>query len=107
MSPPRAMTVMARGLVKAAPENAKVIFENDRIRVVELNWKKGLKIGMHTHPANLVYAITPLKYKSTPPAGRSETRDMKAGGTFWSEGESHAVEALGEVGRALVFELKT
>ena len=97
---------MARSLAKAAPQNAKVIFENDRVRVIELNWKKGFKIGMHTHPANLVYAITTLKYKSTPPNGKTEKRSMKASEVSWSDGESHAVEALGKLGRALVIEMK-
>ena len=96
---------MAKTLAKAAPESAKVIFENDKIRVIELNWNKGLKIPMHIHPANFVYAITALRYKSTPAKGRAETRVMKAGEVSWSDGESHAVEALGKSGRALVVEL--
>jgi hypothetical protein len=97
---------MPRDFAKAAPKNAKVIFENDRIRVVELSWKQGLNIPMHSHPANFVYAITPLRYKSTSPGGKAERRSLKTGGISWSDGESHAVEVLGEVGRALVVELK-
>ena len=97
---------MPRDLAKAAPQNAKVLFENDRVRVVALNWKEGIKIGMHSHPANFVYAITPLKYKSKSPDGKTEKRSMKTGEISWSDGESHAVEALGKLGRALVIEMK-
>ncbi len=55
----------------------KVLFENDVVRVVELSWKKGLKIEMHSNHTYFAYGITPLKYKSTSPAGKTQNRSLK------------------------------
>jgi len=96
---------MAKHVTQAAPELAKVLLENDRIRVLELKVKKGSKAGMHTHPAYLTYTITDFEYKSTKEGGKAEHHKMKAGQVDWSYGESHAVEFVAP-GRALVIELK-
>ena len=96
---------MAKHVTQAAPSLAKSIFENDRVRVVELKTKKGSKADMHTHPAYLTYMITAVEYKSTTPGGKTEHRKHKAGEVDWSDGESHAVEFV-TPSRALVVELK-
>ncbi len=83
-----------------------MFFENDVVRVVELNWKKGLKIEMHSHPTYFAYGITPLKYKSTSPAGKTQNRSLKKGEVRWYAAESHAFESAGSTGRALIVELK-
>ncbi len=92
-------------MAKAAPDVSKVLFENDRVRVVELNVKKGTKVGMHTHPAYFAYAVTPFDYKSTSASGKTETRKVKESGVDWRDGESHAVQ-FSRPARALVVELK-
>ena len=97
---------MPRDVAKAASKYSKVLFENGKVRVVELNWKKGLKIEMHSHPTYLAYAVTPLKYKSTSPDGKTQNRSLKKGEVSWYDAESHAVQSLGTTGRALLVELK-
>ncbi len=96
---------MAKKLTHVAPEVSKVLFENDRVRVVELNVKKGTKIEMHTHPAYFAFAVTPFDYKSTSAGGKTERRKVKKSGVDWRDGESHAVEFVMPA-RALVVELK-
>ena len=96
---------MAKRLTQAAPDSAKVVFENDKVRVVELSVKKGTKVGMHTHPAYFAYAVTPFDYKSINDAGKKQRRKVKQGGVDWSDGESHEVEFM-NTARALVVELK-
>ncbi len=96
---------MAKQLPQAAPDASKVLFENDRVRVVELNVKKGTKVEMHTHPAYFAYAVTAFDYKSTNAKGKTESRKVKASGVDWSDGESHSVEFT-KPARALVVELK-
>ena len=96
---------MPRHPTQTAPEVSKVLFENERVRVVELNVKKGTKLGMHKHPAYFAYAVTPFDYKSTSEGGKTERRKVKKSGVDWSEGESHSVEFMAPA-RALVVELK-
>ena len=96
---------MAKRLTQAAPEVSKVLFENDKVRVVELNVKKGTKVGMHTHPAYFAYAVTPFDYRSKSEEGKTERRKVKKSGVDWSDGETHEVEFLAKA-QALVVELK-
>ncbi len=95
---------MAKHVTSVAPKMTKVLFENDRVRVIELNMKKGDKVGEHTHGAYFAYAVTPFDYKNTS-GGKTERKRMKASNVDWSDGETHAIEAL-MTGRALVVELK-
>ncbi|MDA4125455.1 MAG: hypothetical protein OK438_08455 [Thaumarchaeota archaeon] len=97
---------MPKDIAKAAADSAKVLFENDKVRVIELNWKKGLKIDTHAHPNYFGYGITSLKYKSKSPDGKVKNRTLKKGEVAWYEAESHAVESTGATGRALIVELK-
>jgi|SRR5208283_2905865 hypothetical protein len=97
---------MSVDMTKGASKAAKVLFENDVVRVVELNWKKGLKMPMHSHPKYFTYGITPLKFKSTSPDGKTVKRSIKKGQVEWYPAESHAVESTGPVGRAIIVELK-
>ena len=96
---------MAKGVTKAAPDMTEVVFENDRVRVVELHVSKGSKAEMHKHPAFFVYAITPFEYRSKDPEGKTKRHKMKAGQVEWSDGESHEV-VFGNRARALVVEFK-
>jgi hypothetical protein len=96
---------MAKHVTKVAPDLTKVLFENDRVRILELNVKKGSKAEMHTHPAYFSYTFTPLTFKSTSPDGKTRVHKMKAWHLEWSDGESHAVE-FRNAARALVVELK-
>jgi hypothetical protein len=97
---------MARDAAKAAAEYATVLFENGHVRVIELNWKNGLSIEMHSHPKYLAYAFSPLKYTSTSPNGKVQHRRMKRGEVKWYAAESHAVSSSRGNGRALIIELK-
>lgn len=96
---------MAKHVTQAAPGLSKVIFENSKVRVIELNVKKGSKADMHTHPAYLAYAITPFSYTSKSPAGKTKARKLKKSEVEWSDGESHEVEFTNSA-RALVVEIK-
>jgi len=96
---------MAKGITKAAPKSSEILFENDRVRVIELNVNKGSKAEMHTHPAFMVYAITRFDYNAKNPQGKTKRKRMKAGEVEWSDGESHEV-VFGNKARALLVEFK-
>ncbi|MBI3859509.1 MAG: cytoplasmic protein [Thaumarchaeota archaeon] len=83
---------MTSDVVKVAPKIVKVVLENDRVRVLEMNFNKGDKLAMHTHPANFVYAVTPQKYKSTTPDGRERIVELKKGEVYSSGAVTHSVE---------------
>ena len=97
---------MAEHILKAAPKSAKVVFENDQIRVIEIVMRKGQKLTMHSHLPNLTYGVTNSKFRSTSASGKSGVVRMKKGEASWSDGSSHSVENLGGLSRILSIELR-
>lgn len=92
-----------------APESAKVVFENDTVRVIVITMKKGQTIPMHSHNRGLSYSLNGGKIRSTREDGRSDVIKVKKGELSWSEAdgvETHAVENLGGVLRELCVEFK-
>ena len=101
-------TVSAQDVAKVAPNNCKVLLENDRVRVVEIWIKPGEKLAMHSHPASVTYVLTAGKLKTTLPDGKTVETEAQTGQALWSDGGSHEQVNVGqgEV-RALVVEMKT
>ena len=90
-------TAFAQDVIAVAggAETHKVLVDNEQVRVLDVHIKPGQKIGMHSHPANVVYFDTDGKMKVTYPDGKTEERDLKAG-TAVSRGPlTHAVENVG------------
>ena len=75
----------AQDVVKVSPETHKVMLENERARVLDVHVKPGEKVGMHSHPAGILYYLTDGKLKVTYPDGKTEEREVKAGTAMWSE----------------------
>ncbi len=103
-----ASTVSAQDVAKVAPNNCKVLLENDRVRVVEIWIKPGEKLAMHSHPASVTYVLTAGKLKTTVPDGKTVDTEAQVGQTLWNDGGGHEQVNVGttEV-RALVMEMKT
>ena len=100
-------TAMAQDQVKVAPNNTKVLLENDRVRVLDVQTKPGEKLAMHSHPASLVYSLSSGKTKFTSPDGKTTEVEGKAGGAIWREAETHASENVGTTDlHVLIIELK-
>jgi quercetin dioxygenase-like cupin family protein len=87
---------MAKHILKVAPKSAKVIFENDVIRVVEITMRKGQRIPMHQHERGVGYSLNRGRIRSTREDGKSEVVNVKKGEASWEERPyTHAVENLG------------
>jgi len=95
---------------KVQPGSFRVALENNRMRVLEFHSRPGLGVcgsGMHSHPAHLTVALTPIKVRVKLPDGKTILAENKAGDVFWSEAETHEVENIGGMNaRALLIELK-
>ncbi len=100
-----ASTTRAQDMAKVATKNVKVLLDNEEVRVLDVQAKPGDKLPMHSHPANIVYAISAGKWKTMFPDGTSRDIEAKAGEARWSDAVTHANEALTET-HVLVIELK-
>lgn len=94
-------------MVKIAPHNTKVLFENDRVRVLETRTKPGEKLPMHSHPPRVNYFINPLQEQITYEGKPPQEFSWKAGQVAFSEAVNLEVVNIGTTeGRNIVVELK-
>jgi len=100
----------AQDAAKMQPRSYRVVFENDRLRVLEFVSRPGLGVcgsGMHSHPAHLTIALSPAKVRVKLPDGKTFVGENELGDVFWSEAETHETENIGGKDmRALIVELK-
>ena len=101
------MRTYAQDPAKVAPKNVKVVFENNRVRVIEVRIKPGEKIPLHSHPANVTIALSDFKGKWLSDSGEPTVRQFKLDTVLWSEPITHASENVGSTEiHAIAIELK-
>ena len=83
---------MAGDAVSVVPDLYKVLFENDRVRVLDTRYGPGVKSAMHSHPDLVVVALTPLKAKFTLADGQTVDIELPAGDAAFVEAQDHTVE---------------
>lgn len=90
-----ATTGLAQDAAVSDPDLYKVVFENDRVRVLEYRDRPGDKTNMHAHPAFLVYALTAFERRLTLPDGKVLNRSFAPGQVLFSEAQAHMGENVG------------
>ena len=101
------LRAQAQDPLQVAPSMYKLVFENERIRVMQVIFKPGEKIAPHSHPDHYVYALSAGKLKITKADNTSTEAEVKVGDVMWIPAEKHWAENTGttEV-KLLVTELK-
>ncbi len=82
---------------KSAPESSKVLFENDRTRVLEYHFSDGkgvCGVGLHSHPAHVFINLVDAKLRIVGPDGKEAVVDVKAGESGWEPAVTHRVETI-------------
>ncbi|MES2148757.1 MAG: cytoplasmic protein [Pseudomonadota bacterium] len=93
-----AAPVAAQDAAKVSPRTYKVVFENDKIRVLEYVSKPGLGIcgqGRHYHPAHVTMQLSDAKVRLTLEDGTVLLKEAPAGAIFASPAEWHTTENVG------------
>jgi hypothetical protein len=76
----------------------KIVFENDKVRVIEHFAKPRLGVcgtGLHSHPPHLTVMLTDAKARVSLPGKDPFIQEAKAGDVFWDLGGPHTVENVG------------
>lgn len=103
-----ATSALCHDPVPIYPENYKVLLENDRVRVLDFQLRKGAKEDFHSHPAAVTYVLSPFKIRFTFPDGTMRIREAKAGDVFFGEAVTHSPENIGDTdAHGILVELKT
>jgi mannose-6-phosphate isomerase-like protein (cupin superfamily) len=98
---------MAGDAAQVAPEAYKVLFENDRVRLLEARLQPGDTTVMHHHRENLVYNLADGEVVFTDESGATMKAQLVAGETMWSPAVDHSTHNTGNTEvRSLLFEVK-
>lgn len=101
-------SVEALDAVKVDPKHYyKVDVENDEVRVIRFHLGPKEISPMHSHPPNVLIALTDGHIKVTGKDGNARDLTRKAGGVTYRPAETHTVENLGDNNyESVVVELK-
>ncbi|MFI6596177.1 cupin domain-containing protein [Nonomuraea sp. NPDC050536] len=88
------------------PELYRVLFENDRVRVLEYRDMPGDSTAPHRHPDTVMYPLASFARRLT--AGRRQVEvKLEPGQVRWLDAQEHSGENIGSTpSHALFFELK-
>jgi quercetin dioxygenase-like cupin family protein len=89
------------------PDKYRVIFENDRVRVLEYRDEPGQITSPHKHPDSVMYTLCSFDRRLV--AEDRTTRDvtLSAGEVRWLDAQVHSGENIGESPTHVIFiELK-
>jgi quercetin dioxygenase-like cupin family protein len=96
---------LAIDFVQAAPKQAKVLVDNEKVRIIEVHIAKGDKIPMHSHPDSVVHIIKGGRVKWTSEDGKVSESRGKDGETLFRPAVTHAHEHA-DASHAILIELK-
>ncbi len=91
---------------KTNPDLYRVIFENDRVRVLEYQDQPGDTTTPHAHPDSVMYTLTSFRRR----LGHGDQQrdvDLPAGTVRWLDAQQHHGENIGDTpSHAIFIELK-
>jgi beta-alanine degradation protein BauB len=92
--------------VLSNPNHYKVIFENERVRVLEYRDKPGDKTTPHRHPDSVMYTLSSFKRKLYV-NGDEKAVEKQPGEASWLNAQEHVGENTGTTDTHVIFiELK-
>jgi beta-alanine degradation protein BauB len=92
--------------VETNPDHYRVVFENERVRVLEYTDVPGVRTTPHRHPDSVMYTLSSFR-RRLHAGDQHRDVEMAAGFTGWLPAQEHAGENIGETETHVLFvELK-
>jgi len=89
------------------PDKYTVVFENDRVRVLEYRDEPGQRTSPHEHPDSVMITVSGFDRRLIGGTGESREVTLQAGEVRWLDAQTHSGENIGETPTHVVFvELK-
>jgi beta-alanine degradation protein BauB len=100
--------LFAQDPVKTAPNGYKnVLLDNDKVRVIAIEFAPGETAPWHQHPNHVVYALTDGKLEITDKGKSPTIADIKAGTAMYMPAVTHMAKNIGNTTlKLIVTELK-
>ncbi|WP_374968191.1 cupin domain-containing protein [Terrabacter sp. BE26] len=88
------------------PEHYKVVFENERVRVLEYTDTPGDRTTPHQHPDSVMYTLSSFRRRLVSGDAQHEV-ELEAGTVGWLPAQEHHGENIGDTATHVIFvELK-
>ena len=88
------------------PDKDKVIFENERVRVLEYRDRPGERTHPHRHPDSVMYVLADFRRRVTH-GGQEREVELRTGEVRWVAAQEHVGENIGDTeSHAIFVELK-
>lgn len=89
------------------PDKYKVIFENERVRVLEYRDEPGQTTQPHQHPDSVMYTLSSFNRRLIDDRGQRRDVSLSAGEVRWLDAQVHSGENIGDSPTHVLFvELK-
>lgn len=89
------------------PEHYKVVFENDRVRVLEYSDQPGDKTSPHEHPDSVMVTLSSFRRRMYSMADEPQDLTLTAHKVGWLAAQQHSGHNIGDTdSHALFIELK-
>ena len=100
------LSAMANDPIATDPDKYKLIFENDRVRVLEYRDRPGDRTSPHRHPDSVMYTLSSFERRLIHD-GQHRDVQMEAGRVNWLAAQEHSGENIGSTESHVLFvELK-
>jgi len=92
--------------VETNPDHYRVVYENDRVRVLQYTDRPGDRTTPHEHPDSVMYTLSAFRRRLHQGDTHRDV-EMPAGLTGWLPAQQHAGENIGDTDTQVLFvELK-
>lgn len=89
-------SLYAQNPMKASPNvYKKILLENDKVRVMEVEFKPGAVAAWHSHPNHTIYALTSGKIEITEKGKTATTMEINAGSATYMPAVTHMGKNVG------------
>src|SRR3954462_2196632 len=88
--------------VETTPDHYRVVYENDRVRVLQYTDRPGDRTTPHEHPDSVMYTLSSFRRRLISGDNQREV-DMAAGITGWLPAQQHAGENIGDTDTHVLF----
>ena len=89
------------------PDKYKVIFENERVRVLEYHDEPGQRTSPHDHPDSVMFTLSPFERRLIGADGETRDVELAKGEVRWLDAQTHSGENTGDTPTHVIFvELK-
>lgn len=89
------------------PDKYKVVFENERVRVLEYRDEPGETTSPHEHPDSIMYTLGSFERRLIGGAGESRDVTLASGEVRWLDAQTHSGHNTGDTPTHVLFvELK-